>query len=189
MAEQATQQQTAAAQAQGAIDLDKLGGIIATAVAGALKPVADSVAALQAQMKPADTAKKEEGKPLSLADVEKLLDNKLGAQQQSQQLAHRRDSFIGERLAKLPKAYQNMLGSDPAKWEDEAKVIAAQHAADFKASGGQIQNTGGENPAGQSPAAAKPDLSKIPAQERIAMGLAKIPVVTGTAQTQEAAKA
>jgi hypothetical protein len=167
----------------GGIDVQALTQGIVTGVSAAigeaLKPLGEQIGKLgtpQAQ-KPEEKATAE--KPLTMADVTKVVTEALAGQQSSQVNAQKRGEFIAANLGKLPKAYQNQLGQDPAKWPEEAKGIQAQFETDAKGLGVKLEGLG--NPAGdggKTAAQEKVDTSKMPAFERLHRGLEKLQPVT-----------
>jgi hypothetical protein len=99
-------------------------------------------------------------KPLTQADVERLVNERLAAQQQSSQQAAARSAFVAGKLKDLPAVYQNQLGNDPAKWEAEEQQIRSAFQADFKAAGGKVPDVGGTS-AGGAPPSQTVDTSKL----------------------------
>lgn len=189
---------------------------VGKAIADAIRPLNDSLAEVTAaqsdmvknQQVLADTLKqlppapapaaKAEGdknggaageKPLTAEAVQKIVGDAIGALTSQQKASGDKAAFVASPasgLAKLPDAYKSLLGTDPAKWADEAKSIAAKFESDFKALGGKIENIGMASKEGGTPASKAPvDLSKVPAFERIRMGLEKLPVAS--AQTEAGA--
>lgn len=100
-------------------------------------------------------------KPFTQQDAEKLIGESVeklfAARQQSADSKAERDAFIASEasgLAKLPAVYKAKLGADKAKWAEEAKAIASEFEADFKASGGKVADVGGATRDGGTPPAA-----------------------------------
>lgn len=154
------------------------------AIAGVVKPLADAVKSLGdnqktiadtlAQLPPAGVAKKDGEKPAAITadDVTRIVTDALKAQSQSQQAVAAREKFVSETLGKLPDAYKRLLGNDPAKWADEAKVIQSTFESDLKASGAPAENKGGASRDGGSSVVNQPiDKSKLDPVSRIAEGI------------------
>src|SRR5690606_25750762 len=133
---------------------------------------------------PAKEEAKEEaaGKGLTAEQVETMLRDALRQHATTQQTASQREAFAAKRLGKLPEVYRRQLGDDPDKWDAEAKAIQQQFEADVKGLGVTLETLG--SPAadgGTPPAKEKPDLSKLPAFERLALGMEALPVMPATA--------
>jgi hypothetical protein len=92
--------------------------------------------------------------PATLADINRMLDEREQKQQMGAQQKQVRREFMDTRLKNFPEVYRQLLGTDPAKWESEAKTIQARFQEDFKGLGLKVPDVGGETPGGQSPAAA-----------------------------------
>lgn len=168
----AGEDKTAAAE----IDYEKLAG----ALAKANKPLLDALDKLAATPAatpaPAAAAEKkdEAAKPLTAADVAKIVADTMGTARASDQAAAARQATIETKLKDLPAAYRNQLGNDPAKWQAEEQAIRDAYKADFKAAGGadQTKDVGGNNGgAGAAKPAQTLDLSKLTPTQLIAQGL------------------
>lgn len=193
MAGQAAQTNTATPPAaNGGIDVQALTqGIVqgvSAALGEALKPLGEQLGKLAAPEKKPEAAT---DKPITAQDVAKMVTDALAGQKASADGVAKREQFITANLGKLPAAYRNQLGTDPAKWADESKAIQGQFEADVKGLPGvKLESLG--TPAGdggKTPAGEKPDLSKIPAFERLHMGLEKqlpVPAANTTAAGGEA---
>lgn len=134
------------------------------------------------QLPPAQTEEQKTGEsgktkpePVTAESIGKIVADQIAAAQKSQQASdqsrQQREQFIANRLKNFPPAYQNQLGNDPAKFEEEAKNIEQVFKTDATKFGWKAPSVGGENAGGQSPAAVKPDLSKLSASELIRMGV------------------
>lgn len=137
-----------------------------------LKIVTDTMAADKeaAKTAAAATAVKEgdgKDKPVTLAAIEQLITERLGAQQQQTTAKAARDAYIGEKLKDLPLAYRNQLGNDAAKWADEEQTIRTQFQADMKTLGVTPKNAGQHTNPGGKPTAeqAVVDESKLSGME------------------------
>jgi hypothetical protein len=172
-----------------AIDYDKLADAVAGKLGGRLDALEQSQKQLretftqQPQAQSAGAGKTNNAtdqQPLTAADVERLVTtnvtNAMKTLTTQMQQSAQREAFIGQHLSKLPTAYRAQLGNDPTKWETEARAIQQQYETDFKGAGGQTENKGGAtNDGGQTAAAAKPDLSKMSATDKISLGLKSLP--------------
>jgi hypothetical protein len=124
---------------------------LGAAIETALKPVNEALTTLGqnqkvlgdtlAKLPPAPAAeagkdgkdgKGEAAKPLAAEDVAKIVTDTIAKDRQAQQTTAEqraaRDAFLADPkngLVRLPDAYKAQLSSDPAKWGDEAKSIAA----------------------------------------------------------------
>jgi hypothetical protein len=172
---------TPAAGATPEIDYDKLAGALGKSleaklgemIGAATKPLHETIAKLEAAAQPAVkevAAEAGKAKALTLEDLSRLIDSKLGAQQQASQQAQARDAFLASKLKDLPAAYQKQLGSDPSKWAAEEQSIRDQYKADFKSAGGTKAPVGGENPGGAAAAQAV-DVSKLSPRAKIEAGI------------------
>jgi hypothetical protein len=84
------------------------------------------------------------------------------------------DKFIAKKLAKLPAVYQNQLGADAAKWDEQAKSIQASFEKDLTDRGVKIENVGGANrEGGETAAAAKTGSTGIAPFSGLAEGTQK----------------
>jgi hypothetical protein len=189
-----------------AFDPKALQDAVAAGIAAGQKPLLERLGALELKLAtPGGTAaggaaagataaggdagsKDAKEKPLSAADVARLLDERDAKRSQASDLAQKRQSFVGEKLKDLPAAYQSLLGSDPAQWPAEEQRLRQQFQADFKVAGGKVADVGGGN-AGGAPPAATVDMSKLSAVQKIALGLKTqgMPDRSGTAATAAAA--
>jgi hypothetical protein len=127
-------------------DTDNLAAItknVAETVMNALKPQIEELARNQKIL--ADTIAS--GSGIVGADgVKKLIADDHAAREQTAQQKAAREAFIKDAangIAKLPAAYVNQLGTDPAKWADEAKRIAGDWKSDAQAAGFRLPDTGG----------------------------------------------
>lgn len=155
----------------GSIDMAALAALVGAAVADAVKPLNEKIAKLEAPAAaaPGDKAA-DQTKALTAEDIDKLVEKRLAAQQQSAQAQAQRDAFLAEKLKDLPAAYRSKLGGDPAKWKDEEQAIRAEFQKDFAAAGGKPADVGADKPGGAKPAEAV-DYSKLSPTQLIAQGL------------------
>ncbi len=167
---------TTAAQPPAALDMTA----VQKAIADAMKPVTDSLAALTsnqkviadtmaadakakaeparqtdaAKAKPADGKEPASPAPLTAEQVSKLVNDGVAAvlkqRDEAAQSSAQRDAFVGEKLKGLPAVYQAKLGSDPAKWAAEEQSIRDQFKADLTAAGAKLPDVGGGDPGGKS---------------------------------------
>lgn len=156
-------------------------GKITTELAGNQKVLADTLAQLppaggKAEPKPSAT-------PLTAESVQDLvaksISDALGKHQQQTAATAAREQFINQHLAKIPKPYHSMLGTDPAKWSDEAKAIQADYDSHFG------KSTAAQSPAAQLSVGAPPqtgsaptttiDASKLPPSKFAQLYLPKVP--------------
>jgi hypothetical protein len=130
-----------------------------------IKSLADNqkvLADTMAKLPPATTAKNEgEGagaeKPLTAADVAKLLDDRDKARQTTEAQRAERQRFIDSDtsgLKRLPAEFKDRLGSDPAKWKDEATTIAGSWEKFVKDNKIAVPDVGG-GAGGEAPAGGK----------------------------------
>lgn len=155
------------------------------------KVLADTLAKLPpapAATAAAGTEKDEKApKGLTVEEAQKLFSELLAGQQKASQATAAREAFISANLAKLPKPYQGQLGTDPAKWAEEAKSIQKSFEDEWVARGGKLESLGGAARDGGTTAATAPvDTSKLPAFERIQRGLEKLPVANAPVETKAA---
>lgn len=150
------------------------------ALTGAVTQLAQGQAALvqalqgqqqagQAAQQGQQAAGKKDG-PLTGADVTRIVQEALAAQQQASQQTAARQQFQEGKLKDLPPAYRNQLGTDPGKWAQEEQAIREQFRADFKAAGGKVEDVGGGG-GGGTPAGQMVDTSKLSAQQLAEMAL------------------
>jgi hypothetical protein len=174
--------------------------LIADSISAAFKPIADAIGVMTKQqgiiadtltkLPPAQLEQKpdensgnkkadEQPKTLTLDEVQKLLDTTLAKQQQQNANSAERSKFIAEKLAKIPAVYQNQLGTDPSKWNDELKTIQSSFESDFKAAGGKVENIGAPGTTTTTPPETKLDASKLTQKQFAETFLPKVP---GTAE-------
>lgn len=135
----------------------------ATARANAAKAEADKATAAGGKAPPAAG---EAPKPLTAEDIAKLVNDgisgALKTRDDQAKSSAARDAFIGEKLKGVPAAYQQQLGTDPAKWGEQEQAIRAQLKSDLAAIGATVKDVGG-NPGGttasSAAAAAAPNLT------------------------------
>jgi hypothetical protein len=159
----------------GGIDQAALAKAIADGIAEQLKPITEQLGKLTAPAAPATQAAPAAAattadKPLTLADFQKLLDDRDKQNQSRQQLESSKGKFVADKLKDLPPVYQGLLGNDPSKWAAEEQDIRTRFKADFKAAGGTVEQVGADGSAGAAPGGAI-DLSKMTALEKMALGL------------------
>ncbi|QOV90897.1 hypothetical protein [Humisphaera borealis] len=156
---------------------DAITASVTSSLTAALKPLQDQMLALQQQAQakpaPAPTAagKADAGeKPLTAAEVQKLLADGLAAHSQQSQQSAAREQYLGSKLKDLPEAYRKQLGNDPTKWPAEEQAIRSAYQADFKVAGGTVTDKGGVDAGGKKPGDTI-DVTKLSATESIALGL------------------
>jgi hypothetical protein len=176
-APQTTTPAAGAAAPAGSIDMAAFAALVGAAVADAVKPLNEKIAKLEAPAAavaaPGGKAT-DQAKALTAEDIDKLVEKRLAAQQQSAQAQAQRDAFLAEKLKDLPAAYRSKLGGDPAKWKDEEQAIRAEFQKDFAAAGGKPADVGADKPGGAKPAEAV-DYSKLSPTQLIAQGCSTSP--------------
>ncbi len=120
---------------------EKFSAQVAQAVADATKPLADKLAAVEAN------------KGISADDVAKAVEAKLGESKASAEADAAKKAFIGDKLKGVPETYVSKLGNDPAKWAEEEQAIRTQLKSDLAAIGATVPNVSGGGD-GAAPAAA-----------------------------------
>jgi hypothetical protein len=168
--------------ASGGIDLKTFTDMLGAAV----KPLAEAIAEIKAATAKTPSAPGQD-RPLTAADVQKLLADALKAHSATTEQTTAREKFLGEKLADLPAAYRGQLGTDPAKWAGEEQAIRTQYQADFKAAGGKTPDVAGGAAGGEKVASAV-DTSKLSGFELLNIGLAKLPVPGAVAVATETQK-
>lgn len=192
MADESTKTPTAVPSPRDLPDVQKL---VADTVAAALAPVtaaladlgknqkvlADTLASLPPSGAPENVKGGTGPTALSLEDVAKLLDEREAKAKAGAASAAKRAAFVAEKLKGVPEAYHHLLGDDEGKWEENAKAAREKLKADLTALGAKLPDVTGDaapatGNAGGTPPTAKPDLSKLNADQLIALGLKQRPV-------------
>jgi hypothetical protein len=157
--------------------IDRHGGfaaLVGAAVADAVKPMNEKIAKLEAApaaAAPAAAAADQAApKALTAEDVDKLVEKRLAAQQQSAQAQAQRDAFLAEKLKDLPAAYRSKLGTTRRSGRTRSRRSAPSSRSDFAAAGGKPADVGADKPGGAKPAEAV-DFSKLSPTQLIAQGL------------------
>jgi hypothetical protein len=127
-------------------------------------------------------------KPMTAADVQRVVTEALAAAQQSQAQTAQRQQYAAEKLKDLPEVYRGQLGTDPTKWAAEEQTIRGRYQADFKAAGGTTKDVGGGTTGGVKPSETV-DLSKLSPVQLASMALKDSKPVAAPAQTTTAAAA
>jgi len=163
---------------------------IAPAFTQALTPLAEQIGKLQTPAPATAAAAPGEAKPLTLADVDKLVGEEAPGFTQQAQIQQARQSYIASKLADLPEEYQGALGTDPAKFAEQEHAIRGRYKGLLdklgvkapKVAGGASAAAGAVAPSAQ---VARPDDKRSPVQ-KIAAGLAADKTTVGpTAQTAQ----
>lgn len=170
---------------------DALAKILPAAIAQANAPLIEQLGKLQTPapaVKAADADGKE--KPLTAADLTKMLDDRDQRNQQTSQQAAQRDAFVASKMKDLPEVYRKQLGTDPTNWQAEEQQLRESFRSDFKGLGGKVEDIGNDKPGGTTASAAPADLSKLSPLQLVTKGLADAPVARpapATVRTQPAA--
>lgn len=184
-----------AAASSGNADLSKL---VSAAVALAIAPLAEQLGALGKahgdlaanQKVLADTLAS--SKPVGADEIAKTVEAALEKRGQAQASGDRRKAFVAEQLKGIPDSYHAHLGDDETKWGEKAVEIRAKLKADLTAMGVKLPEVSGEPGPGAGATAKAPavttDLSKLTADQKIALGLKARPV-PGTVAPADTGKA
>ena len=185
---EATNPTPAAPGSQPSLTLKEIEATIATAVAAAVKPIADAQKAItdaltaeanakaeaakaEAAKKPAD--KTAEAKPLTAEDVAKLLSDTLNQRDAASKTTAAREAFIADKLKGVPAVYATKLGSDPAKWATEEQAIRDGLKADLAALGVTPKTVDGETPGGTTAASGTVGTAALSLAQLKAQGLSE----------------
>lgn len=168
-----------------------LAAIVAAAVASAVKPLQTQLGELAANQKVlGDTLAA--SKPIGAEDVAKTVSELLDKRGAAQASGERRKAFVAEQLKGIPDSYHSHLGDDESKWAEKAVEIRTKLKADLAGMGLKLPDVAGEAGPGSGATAKAPavttDLSKLTADQKIALGLKARPV-PGTVAPADTGKA